>query len=113
MHEYAVVRALMDRVEQEARARRALRVHRVQVRLGEAAGVDGALLATAFRTYREAEGGAVPELAIVPVPARWACTGCGREVSRGEVLQCAACGLPARLTEGDEILLERIEMEVA
>ena len=88
MHEYAIVRALMDRVEQEAQARKALRVHRVRIQLGEA------------------------DLDVVPVPARWACTGCGREVGLGEVLQCPACGLPARLVAGDEILLERIEMEV-
>jgi hydrogenase nickel incorporation protein HypA/HybF len=113
MHEYAIVRALLDRVEQEAQARNATRVHRVQIRLGEAAGVDGELLATAFRTYREAEGGGDTVLDVVPVTARWACTGCGREVVPGEILQCGACGLPARLIQGDEILLERIEMEVA
>jgi hydrogenase nickel incorporation protein HypA/HybF len=113
MHEYSIVRALLDRVEQEAQARGATRVHRVQVRLGEAAGVDGELLATAFRTYAEAEGHGAPALDLVPVPARWACTGCGRDVAPGVVLQCPSCGLPARLIEGDEILLERIEMEVA
>lgn len=113
MHEYAIVRALLDRVEQEARARSATRVHRVQVRLGEAAGVDRELLVTAFRTYAEAAGCGATTLDLVPVPARWACRGCGREVAPGDVLQCPACGLPARLTEGDEILLERIEMEVA
>ncbi|HEX5044388.1 MAG TPA: hydrogenase maturation nickel metallochaperone HypA [Candidatus Polarisedimenticolaceae bacterium] len=113
MHEYAIVRALMDRVDQEAEVRKALRVHRVRIRLGEAAGVDGELLATAFRTYREAAGCGATDLEVVPVRARWACTGCGREVPQGEVLQCRACGLPARLIEGDEILLDRIEMEVA
>ena len=29
------------------------------------------------------------------------------------MLRCAACGTPARLVAGDEILLERIEMEVS
>jgi hypothetical protein len=28
------------------------------------------------------------------------------------VLKCDACGSPARLAEGDEIMLDRIEMEV-
>lgn len=113
MHEYAIVRALLDRVEKEAQAHQATRVHRVRVRLGEVAGVDGELLATAFRTYSEAAGCGAAELEVVPVPAHWACGGCGREVSPGEVLRCRVCGRPARLIEGDEILLDRIEMEVA
>jgi Zn finger protein HypA/HybF involved in hydrogenase expression len=93
MHEYAIVRALMDRVDQEAEARKALRVHRVRILLGEAAGVDGELLATAFSTYREAAGCGATALDVVPVPARWACTVCAPEVARGEVLmQCLACG---------------------
>jgi Zn finger protein HypA/HybF involved in hydrogenase expression len=47
------------------------------------------------------------------LPARWACPGCGREIARGEVLTCPACGIPARLPAGaDEILLETVEMEV-
>ena len=29
------------------------------------------------------------------------------------VLSCPDCGAPARLTSGDEIILEQIEMEVA
>jgi Zn finger protein HypA/HybF involved in hydrogenase expression len=33
-------------------------------------------------------------------------------VPAGAVLRCAACGAPARLVSGDEIVLEQIEMEV-
>jgi hydrogenase nickel incorporation protein HypA/HybF len=113
MHEYAIVSALLDRVGEEARARGALRVHRVQVRLGEMAGVDPALLRTAFRTYAEAAGCGATDLDLVTVPARWACRGCGREVAPGDVLRCPVCGQAASLRGGDEILLERIEMEVA
>ena len=32
-------------------------------------------------------------------------------VARGAILRCDTCGHPARLTHGDEIILERIEME--
>jgi Zn finger protein HypA/HybF involved in hydrogenase expression len=34
-------------------------------------------------------------------------------VAPGDVLTCPDCGSPARLEEGDEIVLDRIEMEVA
>jgi Zn finger protein HypA/HybF involved in hydrogenase expression len=33
-------------------------------------------------------------------------------IQRGEVLTCPACELPARLSQGDEIMLDRIELEV-
>ena len=33
-------------------------------------------------------------------------------LDRGQVLRCSACGSPARLAGGDEIMLDRIELEV-
>lgn len=112
MHEYSIVQALVDRVEQEARQRNAIRVERLHVRIGELSGVDRELLTTAFLTYRDrtiCEGAA---LEIAPVAALWSCRECGAPVARGAVLRCHACGGAVRLCEGDEILLERIEMEV-
>lgn len=112
MHEYSLIQALVGRVESEARARGASSVHRVRVSLGELAGVDPALFATAFETFTPHTlcGGAALELK--EVPARWACRGCGRSIARGERLQCTACGAPARLVEGDEIMLDQIDLEV-
>ena len=40
MHEYSIVAALLERVNAEARAKEASRVHRLTVRIGELAGVD-------------------------------------------------------------------------
>jgi hypothetical protein len=34
-------------------------------------------------------------------------------VARGGFLRCALCDTPARLATGDEIVLQRIELEVA
>ena len=53
------------------------------------------------------------ELTIESVPARWTCPDCGRDMLSGELLRCPACRSPARLASGDEIILGRIEMEVA
>jgi hypothetical protein len=33
-------------------------------------------------------------------------------IQPGDVLTCQACALPARLAQGDEIMLDRIELEV-
>jgi hydrogenase nickel incorporation protein HypA/HybF len=112
MHEYSLVQALLDRVEREAGARSATAVHRLCVRIGDLAGVERGLFRSAYELCRRGTicGGA--ELVIEPVEARWACGRCGRSLAAGEVLACPLCEAPARLVSGDEIVLERIEMEV-
>jgi hydrogenase nickel incorporation protein HypA/HybF len=113
VHEYSLVQSLVTRVESLALARKATAVHRLVVSVGELAGVDPELFQTAYDTFR---AGTICEHAAMElrrVPARWACSGCGREIAKGEVLTCPDCGLPARLSAGgDEILLETIDMEV-
>ncbi|MGE5233788.1 MAG: hydrogenase maturation nickel metallochaperone HypA [Acidobacteriota bacterium] len=113
MHEYSIVRALIDRVEREAAAHRATAVRRVEVRVGELAGVESGLLATAYETFRERTICAGAELVIRPVAARWSCPRCSAEPAAGAMLRCPACAVPLRLAAGDELVLERIEMEVA
>ena len=112
MHEYSIVQALIERVEAEVRARRATSVHRLSVRIGELSGVEVELLATAYETFRERTICERAELDLQVVPARWECPGCGDGIGRGSVLTCASCAVPARLVQGDEIMLDRIEMEV-
>ena len=112
MHEYSIVQALLERVQVEARARRATAVHRLSVRIGELSGVEVDLLTTAYETFRERTICAGAELDVHLVAARWQCPGCARVIGRGDVLTCPTCAMPARLAEGDEIMLDRIEMEV-
>jgi hydrogenase nickel incorporation protein HypA/HybF len=113
MHEYSIVQALLDRVDQEARSRGATRIHAVRVRIGELAGVEVELLRTAYDTIRRGTACEDAPLDIDLTEARWACPSCGTALLRGAALQCPDCHLPARLASGDEIMLERIEMEVA
>ena len=112
MHEYSLVRALLDRVEASAREHRATAVAALRVRIGEVAGVEKELFASAFELARAGTCCAAAELEIVPGAERWECTRCRVEVRRGGVLRCPARGAPVRLAGGDEIVLERIEMEV-
>jgi hydrogenase nickel incorporation protein HypA/HybF len=111
MHEYSLVSAMVERVEQEARARNAVAVHRLAVRIGALSGVEPELLASAFTLCRQGIL-AEAELDIRRSEAVWACPSCGAAVAVGGVLRCDACGAPAKLVSGDEIMLERIEMEV-
>jgi hydrogenase nickel incorporation protein HypA/HybF len=112
MHEYSVIQALVGRVESEARSRGATGVHRVCVSIGELSGVDPGLLATAYDTFRAATICANAPLQLRTVEARWECRRCGRTVPRGEALQCADCHSPARMVQGDEIMLDQVELEV-
>lgn len=112
MHEYSIVSALVDRVQREADAHPGAVVQRLHVRIGEVAGVEVELLRTAFMTFREHSACAEAELTITSVAAAWRCSRCDREITAGAILTCPACKRPARLVAGDDIILERIEMEV-
>lgn len=111
MHEYSIVASLIDRVQQEAAVHGGTRVHRLYLKIGEQSGVELDLLKTAFDTFRERTICDGAELAIDSVGAVWACPSCDRVIARGAVLRCDTCGRPARMIHGDEIILERIEME--
>ena len=87
-------------------------MHSIRVRIGEASGVDPGLLNTAWETFRVRTLCEFAPMEIEVVPAEWECSLCGAVVPRGGVLTCGACGAPARLKQGDEILLDRIVMEV-
>ena len=111
MHEYSIVASLIDRVQEEAALHGGTRVHRLHVKIGEQSGVELDLLKTAFDTFRERTICDGAELAIDSVVAVWACPRCDRVIARGAVLRCDTCGRGARMIHGDEIILERIEME--
>ena len=113
MHEASLVQALLGRVTALAREHRATSVHRVVVRLGTLSGVEPALLALAYEALRARTVCAEAPLEIGRVEARWECPACGRAFAQGEPLSCGACARPARLAQGDELMLDRVEMEVA
>lgn len=113
MHEYSIVQALIDRASEEARKRGALAVKGLSVRIGTLAGVEPELLKIAYDAFRERTLCADAPLNIHRVEALWQCPECGRSLSACVQLACPDCRVPARLAQGDEIFLDRIEMEVA
>ncbi|HKI85623.1 MAG TPA: hydrogenase maturation nickel metallochaperone HypA [Thermoanaerobaculia bacterium] len=113
MHEYSLVQSLIELAEHQARDHGASRIDRLEVAIGELSGVETELLARAYDTFRDRTLCSGAELVIHPVAARWACPGCGRTSDRGAALLCPDCDLPLRLEKGEEIVLERIELEVA
>ena len=111
MHEYSLVEAMLARVEAAAEAHGASTVHRIRMRIGELSGVETALFGYAFEMARRGTKSATAELEVIPVKARWSCPRCQQPIELGSPLLCAGCEVPARLLEGDEILLEQIEMD--
>ena len=112
MHEYSLVTALLERVDEEARARRATAVKKVRLLVGELSGVEAELLGWAFEVAREDTLSSGAELELVRVAARWECPECGTAVPPGDSLHCPDCNAPATLAAGHELILERIELEV-
>ena len=112
MHEYSIVASLVDRVQREVDARPGAIVRRVRVEIGELAGVELPLLRTAFETFRERTVCAGADLVIESVAAAWRCPRCELPIRPGAILRCPICRRPARLAAGDDIMLQRIEMEV-
>ncbi|MCL4812757.1 MAG: hydrogenase maturation nickel metallochaperone HypA [Vicinamibacteraceae bacterium] len=112
MHEYSIATSLMGHIERQARAHGATRVARVYVRIGELSGVEPDLLQTAYEILREGTLCDGAPLDIARVSVAWQCAGCGRPIAPGETLVCGDCGQPARLVAGDDITLDRLELEV-
>ena len=112
MHEWSLVQALLTRVDEEARKHGAVAVRRLEVSIGELAGVEPALFESAYDLFRTETLCANAPLVLRSVPAEWVCGQCGGALARGEALWCGACESPARLEAGDAIVLERIELEI-
>jgi len=112
MHEYSIVASLVDRVQRVVDDHPGATVRRLHVRIGELAGVEVELLKTAYDTFRERTVCEGAELDVEPVAAVWQCPQCARAIDAGDVLRCPTCQRPARLLAGDDIILERVEMEV-
>jgi len=83
------------------------------MRIGELAGVDSELFRTAFDGCRAERGYAAAALIIVAESAIWRCATCGAAVAAGGPLRCSACDGEARLAAGGELILDRLELEVA
>lgn len=113
MHEYSIVQALYDNVLAHAVARGATTVQGIRVRIGELSGVDPELLETAWRTFKVHTICEEAPMELERVAAKWQCRECGRPAPPAGIRRCGICRGALKLVEGDEIVLDRIVMEVA
>ncbi len=113
MHEVSLVHALFDQVDRAIAPHGSKAVRILKVRIGDLAGVDAELFATAFDGCRSERGYVAAALELVTEPAVWRCAECGAEIVAGSVLRCRSCDGEARLAAGGDLILDRIELEVA
>jgi hydrogenase nickel incorporation protein HypA/HybF len=112
MHEASLVSALCDQIDSSIAPHPGAIVRVVHVRVGELAGVEPELFKTAFEVLREARSCRGAALQVLAVPAEWHCIACDALLARGGILKCVACGGEARLTQGGDVFLDRLELEV-
>jgi hydrogenase nickel incorporation protein HypA/HybF len=111
MHEYSIIQSLVESVN--ASIPQGAAVHRIDVRIGDLSGVDCELLATAYDIFRVGTVCEHASMNIDRIPVRWECSKCDVPIERGAFLRCSSCGEAAVLAAGDEIILQRIQLEVA
>lgn len=113
MHELSLCRGLRAQLEQIAADHPGHAIRRVTLRLGPLAGVEPALLASAFPVAMTDSVAARAQLQIETAPLRVHCACCGGDhaVTANRLL-CPACGSSqTQLISGDELLLTGVELE--
>lgn len=115
MHELSLCEDLIGQVTALARQHRARSVACVRVQIGLLAGVEPLLLESAFTIARAGTVAEQAELFTEIVSPRVSCLACAVESEVGPSdLRCPSCGsIDTRLVKGDELILARVELEVA
>ncbi len=115
MHEFSLCEALLRQVTAIAAAHRAQRATMIRLRIGPLAGVEAALLERAFSLARAGTVAEAADLIIVAAPIEIACRDCGATAAvAANRLRCPACGgIDVRVTAGEELILESVELDIA
>ena len=103
MHEYSLAQALIEHAEREVRARGAVTVRRLVVRIGPLAGVETDLFSAAYDHRRVGTLCAGADLCITGEEVDWRCDACGERLPMGATLCCHGCGLPGAPTRRSSV----------
>lgn len=113
MHELSVCQGLLKQVSQIAAEHNATVVERIYLQVGPLSGVEPALLQAAFPIARIDTLAEQAEILIQTMPVQVRCKTCNAQSeTKLNNLTCTACGSwQTELLSGDELLIERIEMQ--
>jgi len=113
MHEFSIVTALLDLVAEDVRRHNASKACRICVKIGVMSGVETELFEEAFHTIKRGTVAEEAALEIIRQPIEISCS-CGYS---GEIVKmkflCPECGnRDIQVTDGEEMILQQLEMEV-
>ena len=113
MHEYSIVTALLEQCEQHAIANQASKITKVVIKIGVLSGVEPALLATAFETFKLEGRAREAELEILHQELVLECQACqSTHTIKERSVICPSChSYQTRIIEGEELLLMQLELE--
>ena len=110
MHEASIAKHLLTQVQRLADEHNAVAVDAVSVQIGEFAGLEPALLVSAFAQVAASTiaAGATLEIQLVALTVR--CNRCHREFAPDRFqFQCERCpGADVEIVAGDELVLENL-----
>ena len=113
MHELSLCQAIIGEIEAIAAAKNAASVSDIYLRIGPLSGVETPLLRNAFpfAAAGTVADGAALHVSVLPVRIR--CSGCNAETEvPANRLLCGECeSFRTELVSGDELLLERVELQ--
>ncbi|PHS56120.1 MAG: hydrogenase maturation nickel metallochaperone HypA [Sulfurimonas sp.] len=113
MHEYSIVQALLNQVENIAQENRATKVNKVIVKIGVMSGIETHLLEVAFNTFKEKTICEEAELVLNVQPLTVECNECS-EVTELEKIHycCQKCNSTNIVViDGEDMFLMSVEME--
>jgi hydrogenase nickel incorporation protein HypA/HybF len=113
MHELSVCQGLVKQLKQIAIEHHATNIEKVYLQVGPLAGIEPTLLQSAFSIASTDTLAEQAQMFIKTMPLLVRCKTC-KEESEATLnnLSCAACGdWHTELLSGDELLIERVEMQ--
>ena len=115
MHETSVVRSLLAQVAEIQQAHQGLSVQEVRLQLGTLAGVEPALIESAFEQLAPQTSVAGARLVIQSVPLEAICDACGTNFQPLKFrMRCPFCQSPrTRILRGDAVVLESVTLDAA
>ena len=115
MHELSVCLALLEQIQRIAAEQDAQRVTRIELNVGPLSGVESDLLKSAWPIAAAGTVAEHAELFVDDAEIVVRCTVCNAEtIATANKLLCGECGeFRTSLVSGDEMILQRLEVERA
>jgi hydrogenase nickel incorporation protein HypA/HybF len=110
MHEYSLVRALLEQVREAAAPHADADLKEVVISIGLLAGVEPVLVASAFASLVRDTAYSATQLVVEHTALRLLCQRCGCEYETMEVaFHCPVCSsVHTQVIDGDSVVLRRL-----